>query len=257
VTSLSASAGPRVRVWRGIAVTNEMPHDIEEYARRIREQGCPLGESGGRKRGGFQLLVPLVDHHTDAPQLVVDRLLSDPLPPRYDADDVARLSLCVCGDVRGASFYASRDGGSGLVVEAEVEQGRLCIDGRDFLYNVVARFCERDQDLSPELVRAFCGAFGSDIAAYLSEGRRLGVRTKAEGRLDRLFRLVDHIAMDVGVIAAHARSQVTIRGRYETQFRSAFGVIGGLRREDVVGVHRVGDLASEPEGEVLTLAMTH
>jgi hypothetical protein len=126
------------------------------------------------------------------------------------------LSVCACGDEASAAYYAWDHNRSGnrdtpIMIEFEVEEARIAVDGRDLLYTV---FGNGDPDRArPALQKCF----GDAVLSYVD-------RAWATLELNARFALCDRAVLDRKVVRAHYSSTTVIAGRFNTVFKSAFQV---------------------------------
>ena len=124
--------------------------------------------------------------------------------------------VCGCGDETSAIYYATRHNrteqdDTSLLITFDADVRNVIIDGRDFLYTVF-------QLGDPERARPIAkNIYGDRILRYLD---RAWATTDQHQRIA----LCDLATQDEEVICAHQKNKVMIRGRYKTQFRTAFMV---------------------------------
>jgi hypothetical protein len=203
-----------LRLYRGISVDAERGEDIKAT---ILRQGIIGTEA--KWRAEYFDLKPYLDELLEREDLSVD--LTRPNDYRGRTEIVfggttvpTTNGIYACGEQNGASFYAERDRRSdqiGLVIEFSVPVSDVLVDGRDFLYNFVFQ-APRLSEPQRELVRR---AFGARIDHYIGRAFRF------EDTRQRIA-VCDLAVQNPEVIQEHHRNRLTIQGRYNTQFCSAF-----------------------------------
>lgn len=233
-----------VTVWRGLVIDPAMPKAAHQYVEEIRASGSPLGADGGKSglMRGFRLAVPAIrSHELDPAEAAAKVVAAGPQTER----DSELSAVCVCGDRGGAIHYATRSPGTGILLCAEVPLDRLVIDGRDFLYSAFSRLVKADGKTAAGYVSILKQSYSAILEQYVEVGRAFAHHVQL------LFRLVDYVITDRRVIAAHLASRIRLFGRYNTAFRSAFGVVGGISASEVVQVS-LAEPMSAGEEESLT-----
>lgn len=189
----------------------------------------------------------------------VDEIVSDilKLPPdirRYNSEnDIGLMGKCACADLNGAMYYATRDTGMGIVLEATVPTKRLFVDGVDFLYTFFSDYIVKNFNKIEDRWRdALVGAYGIKILQYIDQAPFLLEKlqklenyvliSRSEPKIkddeyisSAMCRYVDYICTDQDIIEAHLFSKTLIKGRYNTVFQSAFGIIDGINASEVNG----------------------
>lgn len=214
----------KVSLYRGLSFNRKESRTLEEMEAELNQNGDPIDR-------GSCLSVPNIPHHSLPVALVLESLLSQEKEavPRYC--DKGLLCKYACGDLIGANHYAVRQNEPGLILHLEVDLSRLIIDGRDFLYTVVPRIIQQQGVQTSEIIDSLTQAFGEKILEYITLGYHL-----RDMKPDVSFRLVDYMCMDTEIIKAHLSSNLLIKGRANTIFKSAFGVIGDLKPKDIVRI---------------------
>ena len=143
------------------------------------------------------------------------------------ADKVA--AVCACGDVDGASYYASHHNNSGdndtpILIEFEAPVSSIAIDGKDFLYTV---FSIGDPDKARDVLKC---CFGEEILRYADKAWKSEVPNYRIAMCD----LAIH---DPRVVEAHHENRYVLGGRSDTLFRNAFTVELPVGPEELERVH--------------------
>lgn len=202
--------------YRGISVRADERGDI---VARIERQGLAPGQGFWRAK-----------HHHPGD---LDELLAKPdLALRHTRPDgvSGRHAVHACGEPEGARHYAvvkNADIGKGhdtpLVIAFEAPVTAVAVDGRDFLYTVVASG-------EPDRVRPVLrDVYGPRILRYVEEAWR-------PDRRDAIFPLIDLAIHDPEVIEAHYANTRTIAGRFDTLYRNAFTIALPVRPDAIRSV---------------------
>ena len=139
-----------------------------------------------------------------------------------------RSTVCACGTIEGASYYAWHHNRHGrddtpILIEFEAYLEQVSVDGRDFL-------CAAFQLGDPEKARSVLEKiYGPKILRYAEE---------AWTSLDQETRIaLCHVAtLDADVMLAHFENRMVIRGRYGTIFENAFTVAYPVHPGAIVSV---------------------
>jgi hypothetical protein len=217
----------RIRLFRGISVT---PEESEPLRLDILSNGL---HSPGKL---FHLVIQ--DFGVTITELMQREDLSTDLtrPARWIKTKTGGYSepiggsdaICACGDLLGASYYAIEHFADEaktepIVVEFEVDTDDVVVDGRDLVYNVGF------QSAGNAYVRhALCQVYGEKLGVYLD---------KAWEKSEQNYRIaIGDLAMhDSDVILAHLKNNLTIGGRANTRFCSAFMVKLPVPPEQIIG----------------------
>lgn len=212
-----------VTLWRGLGYDNKGKVSLDTIKNNLLSEGDVCEDKAW-------LLVPTIEHHDYNVDLIINNSLNEsPNIERYGT----KKSKYVCGDTIGADFYATREYGIGVVVKINAEITRLVIDGRDFLYYAIPKIIK--EGTSNRTKDIFEKAFGKKSRDYLEKGKMLqGASTNL------IFKFVDYFCMDLEIIDSNLKSDVLICGRYETKFKGAFGIIDGIKPEDIVDIIEPG-----------------
>ena len=144
--------------------------------------------------------------------------------------DASEPGICACGDLIGASYYATRHNVNAhdtepLIVKFNAYVDRMIVDGRDFLYNAV--FQRPRDDGKKELIKSI---FGEGIDRYLEKSWSSPIENQ-----EYRSAIADLAVQDSRVIKAHAKNSRIIKGRYKTIFSSAFVVKLPIQAEQILG----------------------
>ena len=144
--------------------------------------------------------------------------------------DASEPGICACGDLTGASYYATRHNINAhdtepLIVKFRAYVDRTIVDGSDFLYNAV--FQRPRDDGKKKLLKSI---FGEGIDRYVEKAWSSPIE-------DQEYRIAiaDLAVQDSGVIKAHAKNSRSIKGRVNTIFCSAFVVKLPILAEQILG----------------------
>jgi hypothetical protein len=196
--------------YRGIAVARDK---AEADVASIRSGGMRGDE------GRWQFSLEALRDRTEALFQKEDLSTTD----TQGADSSPYKAICACGDELGASYYAlvhnvcmDSDERS-YVIEFAAPADHVSIDGRDFLYTCFQLWDRESTDYYDAQCKALDHLFGSAILRYFQ---------KAARSQDQQFRIAmcDLACQDPDVIRAHIKNTITIEGRYQVVFRSAFFV---------------------------------
>ncbi|WP_027339974.1 hypothetical protein [Halonatronum saccharophilum] len=210
---------------RGLAFNPNDFNSLNEMKISLLKNGDPIDR-------GSCLQVPNIDHHNMNANSVIESVLTDEKNGvlRYKKNNNKQsLAKYVCGDSIGANFYATRQYEPGLVLHLKADISSLVIDGRDFLYTIIPIIIKKETQ--QKYAKILSQSFGTKIVDYLNSGSKLKDNSR-----NVLFRLVDYICMDLEIIKAHLKSNVLIKGRHNTNFKSAFGVIGDIKPNDIIKI---------------------
>jgi hypothetical protein len=189
-----------MRLFRGMAAESSI---VESIISTIKKQGLTP------EQGRWQIEY----HHPGALNTLFDKSdisLEDTRPDTRQS----QLAVCACGDEMGAAYYAWRHNRSGdnntpIMVEFDVDEQSIAVDGRDFLYSVF-------QFGDPSRARPVLeGSFGHAVLRYAE--RAWG----SENQSTRIA-LCDLAIHDLEVVKAHHANTVVLGGRYRTVFKNAF-----------------------------------
>lgn len=226
----------KVSLWRGYCFEDKSEDNIEFIKK-------DLLLNGDSKQEASWLEVQNIVHHCDDVKYIIRNILEEEENVSRYSDRKAKF---VCGDTIGADFYATRQGNIGIVAEVKVDINRLVIDGRDFLYYVIPRII--DTGTRYEIKELLIKAFGEKTNDYLN----YGIKLKGLSPI-KLFKFVDYFCMDSDIIKSHLESKILIKGRYKTQFKSAFGVIDGIKPNEVVNIMNPGSKINAEYDDVLCI----
>lgn len=177
-------------------------------------------KSNGLKRDARFYNQPFVDRREELPNLLLKHDLN--VSDTREATKEIEIEDSICfADRLGANHYACRDTGGvktiPVVISVEVDIKYVQIDGRDFLYTVFQNIArEQDIDKVKRIISTLSKLYGEGIALYIQK-----VFDHPESQE---VAICDLATMDSEVIMAHLKNKVTIKGRYNTIFRSAFFV---------------------------------
>lgn len=155
----------------------------------------------------------------------------------------ATNGIYACGEQNGASFYAERERRPdqiGLVIEFSMPVSDVLVDGRDFLYNFVFQAPALSESQRVLIRRAF----GARIDRHIDRAFRFE-------NVSRRIAVCDLAVQDPEVIRAHHRNRLTIQGRYNTQFCSAFLVKVPV---PPARIHGIRDSRFEPKTPDISIA---
>lgn len=227
-----------ITLFRGLGYDNKKGDSLTDIKNTLLNKGDSLRE------GTHSLMVPNIEHHNNSVDSIINELKNEDLNiERYAAD---KLCKYVCSDTIGADFYATRSFGNGIVVQINTDITRLIIDGRDFLYYAIPKIIRGGT--STNIKDIFEKAFGKKAGDYINKGVLL-----KEMPSNIHFRFVDHFCMDLDIINSNLNSDVLIKGRYNTRFKGAFGIIDGIRPEDIVDIIEPGSNINSNYNYVLSI----
>jgi hypothetical protein len=170
----------------------------------------------------------------------LNKLFNDPSLTIEETRKQSSHGICACGDLFGASYYATRNNRfeektEPLIVEFEVDISDVEIDGRDFLYNFGFQ-----SEGSEELRETICSVFGNKIDPYL---RNAWERPKS----DYCIAMCDLAIQDPEIIREHHQNNLVIGGRHKTKFCSAFIVRLPIPKSKILGFPEPVDVSKEPD----------
>ena len=189
-----------VRLYRGIAVPASK---LESIISTVEEHGLAPGQ-------GFWQLEFWHPGQIEVLFLKADLSVEDTRPSGRQS----QCAVCACGEEIGAAYYAWRHNRSGdndtpVMVEFDVDERSIALDGRDFLYTVF-------QFGDPSRARSILeGSFGHAVLRYAEKA------WKSDHQSTRIA-LCDLAIHDPEVVKAHHSNTVVLGGRYRTVFTSAF-----------------------------------
>lgn len=167
----------------------------------------------------------------------VNLSLKDTRPDGAQADP----GVCACGEETGAAYYAWQHNRKGenttpIIMEFDVPDDAVSIDGRDFLYTVF-------QLGEPELARpVLARVFGNCILRYAD---------RAWASKEQSVALCDLARHDPQVIKAHHANAVILGGRYDTVFRNAFIVRLPVGTASIIRVWSPTEPPALPHPEIM------
>lgn len=123
-------------------------------------------------------------------------------------------SVCACGDIVGAEYYAwkhnvSKNNDTPVIIEFDVDKFDVAVDGKDFLFNI---FANGDPELSRQVISDIFGDCCLKYADKAWDSQNIGTR----------LALCDLAVCDNEVVYAHYSNNIVIGGRSGTIFRNAF-----------------------------------
>lgn len=188
-----------MRIFRGISIPEDK---VDQVLTTIKKQGL------AQDRGEFWKMEFRHPGNLDTLFAKADLSLEDTRPDGAEVDP----GVCACGEEAGAAYYAWQHNRKGenttpIIMEFDVSDDVVSIDGRDFLYTVF-------QLGEPELARPVLGrVFGERILRYAE---------RAWTSKEQSVALCDLARHDPQVIKAHHSNSVVLGGRFNTVFRNAF-----------------------------------
>jgi len=217
-----------MRFFRGIAVPEEK---VERVVATIESQGL------SRDQGEFWRMHFRHPGDLDALFAKPDLALEDTRPNGAEVDS----GVCACGEEAGAAYYAWQHNRKGenttpIIIEFDVPDDAVSIDGRDFLYTVF-------QLGEPELARPVLeGVFGERILRYAD---------RAWTSKEQSVVLCDLACHDPRVIRAHHANRAVLGGRYDTVFRNAFIVRLPIGASSIIRVQSPTERAALLRPEIM------
>jgi hypothetical protein len=215
-----------MRFFRGLAVPFS---EADEIAAQIRSDG--LATNAWRWK---------TEHWRPDPKLIGKENLSlDDTRPKGVS---ATPAVCACGDLEGASYYASSHNrneadDTPLLIEFEAPIGDVAIDGKDCLYTVF-------QMGDPQSAQSFMRDAYGEVGLQLAE--RAWQLSDQQARIALCDLLIHH----PDAIAAHHNSRVVIAGRHGTIFKSAFTVALPILPSSIVAVWKPDEAMPTPQPNV-------
>jgi hypothetical protein len=228
-----------VRLYRGIAVALDARDEVIES---IKLRGLVPDE-----RTSWKGEMP----DPKQVRMRTDELFNDPASIRSAIDSMPGQPLiCACGDIYGASYYAThhnitKDKTASILIEFEAPLDSLCVDGRDFLCQAFQFWDSTGEKDFFTVGMHLASCFGPQIFTYF--------QAAASGK-DQMARIgiCDLACHDLEVLKAHSENDVLIRGRFSTQFCSAFMLQLPIPASAILRIDPFPKMPSPPDG-VITL----
>lgn len=223
----------KAHLYRGITVQESNADDVIE---NIQAKGITGDE------GFWSFVVPQVKE-------VRENIASLFLKNDLNVDDVFKnsscLGFCACGSENGALYYAQKhnltmERDTPLIIEFEVEIDRIYVDGRDFLCTGFQFFDRVSKDHYTQQLEALTNLYGPHIKKYFE---------KSSESNEQVYRVaVSNLAcFDRDTVKFHLNNSLTIYGRSNTKFQSAFFVQGPIESSAIKSVRRPSTAYSAPQ----------
>ncbi len=155
------------------------------------------------------------------------------------------LGFCACGSESGALYYAQKhnltmEKDTPLIIELEVDIDQVYIDGRDFLCTAFQLFDRDSKEYFAEQLEVLTNLYGKNIQRYFEKSSKSN---------EQLYRIaISNLAcFDKEVVKFHLDNSLTIYGRCNTKFQSAFFVQGPIEPCAIKSVRRVSPTYSAPK----------
>lgn len=226
----------KIYLYRGITVQESDADDIIE---NIKIKGI----SG--EEGSWKFSVPLVN---EVRENIESLFLQDDLKVEDVIKDGGYLGFCACGSENGALYYAqkhnlARGRNTPLIIEFEVGIDQVYIDGRDFLCTGFQFFDRESKDYYVEQLQVLTNLYGPHIQRYFE---------KSSSSNDQTYRVAicNLACFDRQVVKYHLDNSLTIYGRCNTKFQSAFFVQGPIEASAIKSVHRVSATYCVPQSYI-------
>jgi hypothetical protein len=222
----------RLTLHRGIAVPRESAEMVTD---KIRLQGIKGDEGFWRIR-----VTPL--------RSIITGLLQKDGLSTADTRNVKLEydTICACGDDLGASYYALRHNTYrnadevSLVVDMDIPETNIFVDGRDFLYACFQLWDCISSDYYKQQCLTLAKLFGSEILQYFN-------RAASSRCQDFRIAMCDLACQDLNVIKVRARNTIIIGGRHQTVYSSAFSIRPPISADQILNVRQAKQYCFKPD----------